>query len=97
MIDYQAFSIKDFSQILVDQTYFYGDDYPKPSKEEFIPISKPCSRPKQIEESKDQKQQPQEVSAQKIIKPKSWPDWPIHHGYHICSKALETKFKDHFC
>jgi hypothetical protein len=97
MIDYQAFSIKDFSQILVDQTYFYGDDYPKPSMEVFIPISKPNSRPKQIEESKDEKQQPQEVSAQNNLKPKSWPDVPIHHGYHICSKALETTFKDQFC
>ena len=57
MIDYQAFSIKDFSQILVDQTYFYGEDYSKPSNEEFIPKSKPSSL-KQIEEeeSKDQKQ-----------------------------------------
>jgi hypothetical protein len=57
LIDYQAFSIKDFSQILVDQTYFYGEDYPKPSNEEFIPKSKP-SYLKQVEEeeSKDQKQ-----------------------------------------
>jgi len=27
MIDYLAFRIKDFSQIILDQTYFYGQDY----------------------------------------------------------------------
>ena len=67
MIDYQAFSIKDFSQILVDQNYFFRDAYPEITMEVFIPINKPNSRPKQIEESKDQNQQPQEVSAQNIV------------------------------
>ncbi len=28
MIDYLAFRINDFSQIMVDQSYFYGEDYP---------------------------------------------------------------------
>ena len=56
MIDYQAFSIKDFGQILVDQTYFYGDYYPKPYNEEFIPKNKTsCLKQIEEEESKDQK------------------------------------------
>lgn len=73
MLDYQAFSLKDFSQIDVDQSYFYGDDYSTPTGETFIPLT--SKSPVQIEETKEwssntagftdsllEPQEPQEVS-----------------------------------
>jgi len=40
MIDYLAFRINDFSQIMVDQSYFYGEDYPATAENQLIPFMK---------------------------------------------------------
>lgn len=40
MIDYLAFRINDLSPIMVDQSYFYGQDYPPTAENQLIPFTK---------------------------------------------------------